>query len=539
VHCGIFFSFHFITDYAIIISGDKLLIMDPIKSEQKLGEECLIVNLKEIKDEPLIKETLTCVIGKFGFDSTALQTDFYDGTLFWFPLRQSASALNQTVYTSKKVEHLFSSFTQEASYIPLFLRSLEKIEIYDWDDTEPMLTVQMYGSDSENFKQERNTFRYALRELDRSNKLPVDNIYSKLEFVIKTTRRIDKGNQELPAVTQNEWTVVSCFIGTNEMSRDVQLLTRDPDIPGTLYTGVAFCTNSGLDQRASGQIFCFLPIPFTDESLTGLPVHVNAFFSLEDNRRHLKFGTTGDRTDNSALWNDTIIKDFLPEVYLILTKTLREKSEKNRNTPNLVRDFHDSIPDPDNVKEDWRPLLSNLYERLLLEPIFYTANNGGLWVRLPDALINMFNEERDTFSHTLEIFLLDCGKNFVTIPSHMKRVLENRMSDRNEISPKTVRDNLKNSTCWKRYTNSQKVDLLSFILQDGNWGDLGGIELLPLDNGTFTTFPTAVQAEDIYVLNEEYADLFPGLGSKLVSLAYISKIIWRDLSSMAEKGTCI
>jgi hypothetical protein len=52
------------------------------------------------------------------------------------------------VYTSKKVEHLFSSFTQEASYIPLFLRSLEKIEIYDWDDTEPMLTVQMYGSDA-------------------------------------------------------------------------------------------------------------------------------------------------------------------------------------------------------------------------------------------------------------------------------------------------------------------------------------------------------------------------------------------------------
>jgi sacsin len=80
---------------------------------------------------------------------------------------------------------------------------------------------------------------------------------------------------------------------------------------------------------------------------------------------------------------------------------------------------------------------------------------------------------------------------------------------------------------------------LSFILQDGNWGDLGGIELLPLDNGTFTTFPTAVQAEDIYVLNEEYADLFPGLGSRFVSPAYISKIIWRDLSSMAEKGTCI
>jgi hypothetical protein len=49
-----------------------------------------------------------------------------------------------------------------------------------------------------------------------------------------------------------------------------------------------------------------------------------------------------------------------------------------------------------------------------------------------------------------------------------------------------------------------------------------------------------VQAEDIiYVLNEEYADLFPGLGSRLVSPAYISKIIWRDLSSMTEKGTCI
>jgi hypothetical protein len=54
------------------------------------------------------------------------------------------------------------------------------------------------------------------------------------------------------------------------------------------------------------------------------------------------------------------------------------------------------------------------------------------------------------------------------------------------------------------------------------------------------TWPTPLQAEDIiYVLNEEYADLFPGLGSRLVSPAYISKIIWTDLSSMAEKGTCI
>jgi hypothetical protein len=84
-------------------------------------------------------------------------------------------------------------------------------------------------------------------------------------------------------------------------------------------------SQSCLDRRSSGHIFCFLPIPLTGESLTGLPLHVNAFFSLEDNRRHLKFGTTGDRTDNSALWNDTIIKDFLPEVYLILTNRICDR----------------------------------------------------------------------------------------------------------------------------------------------------------------------------------------------------------------------
>jgi hypothetical protein len=71
-------------------------------------------------------------------------------------------------------------------------------------------------------KHERNMFRCALRELDRSKKLPHENIYSKLEFDIKTTRRIDKGNHGLPTVIQNEWTVVSCFVGTNEMSLDVQ-----------------------------------------------------------------------------------------------------------------------------------------------------------------------------------------------------------------------------------------------------------------------------------------------------------------------------
>ena len=52
---------------------------------------------------------------------------------------------------------------------------------------------------------------------------------------------------------------------------------------------------------SQGKAFCCLPLPHgVSDALTGLPVHVNAYFGLTDNRRALKWTGTDQTNDNSA-----------------------------------------------------------------------------------------------------------------------------------------------------------------------------------------------------------------------------------------------
>ena len=48
-------------------------------------------------------------------------------------------------------------------------------------------------------------------------------------------------------------------------------------------------------------MFCFLPLPLEQKSATGLPVHVNGYFSISQNRRHLKWPTAGHRVQSDKV----------------------------------------------------------------------------------------------------------------------------------------------------------------------------------------------------------------------------------------------
>ena len=54
--------------------------------------------------------------------------------------------------------------------------------------------------------------------------------------------------------------------------------------------------------------------------MTGLPVHVNGFFALSQNRRHIKTPTAdqedqGKMTDKSLLWNCCLLEEAVPKAY--------------------------------------------------------------------------------------------------------------------------------------------------------------------------------------------------------------------------------
>ena len=80
----------------------------------------------------------------------------------------------------------------------------------------------------------------------------------------------------------------------------------------------------------------------------------------------------------------------------------------------------------------------------------------------------------------------------------------------------------------------KKLQLLQFCLQDHQYEDLCGLELLPLSNGTFTTF-TALTNE-IYISSHEHSqDLLPGLEHRFLDRTLDPDII-RKLNCAASQG---
>ena len=94
-----------------------------------------------------------------------------------------------------------------------------------------------------------------------------------------------------------DWMLSSFLPGQDDLSRQLQ------DLSSSLFllplVSVASCLSN--DQN-SGSVFCCLPLPHgSQDALTGLPVHVNASFGLNDNRRALKWPADDQKHDKSAL----------------------------------------------------------------------------------------------------------------------------------------------------------------------------------------------------------------------------------------------
>ena len=127
-----------ITDLPCIISGDIFAVLDPHKININCkDDEGVPLTGTEISVADLCSSSslLSCYNGLFGFEMP-LDDDYYDGTIFRFPLRppQANSKLSEIVYSSKKVlQNLFYSLSEEASMLLLFLKNITNISLYNYN----------------------------------------------------------------------------------------------------------------------------------------------------------------------------------------------------------------------------------------------------------------------------------------------------------------------------------------------------------------------------------------------------------------------
>ena len=272
--------------------------------------------------------------GIFGCGDEVFSQGFYDGTLFRFPLRSTPSELSETLYSAEKVGTLFESFKADAHLMLLFLQHLESIELYarEESESEPRRVFQV-KIDEESLQTVREKRREFHAKITPGKVMP-SSVSVTYPVTIETVT-FDSPSGD--STQKYSFLVTNYFCGGQVSSTFTKLMT-DKALSYLPMVGVAMALPSvprlpTPDIR--GHVFCFLPLPVQKTSLTGLPVHVNGFFALHQNRRYIKSPNADqeDRdkagrymTDRSLLWNKCLLEEAIPRAYAkMILKATKEK----------------------------------------------------------------------------------------------------------------------------------------------------------------------------------------------------------------------
>ena len=322
---------HLSLDLPSILSGSQIGVIDPHEEyftegrNRRTGYSWKVNDNRHVMDN--IPDQFAPYNGVFDSKDDVFSRGWYNGTLFRFPLRRRPSDLSQTLYSAEKVHTLFEGFMADAHLILLFLQHLESIELYvrgEYDD-QPRKTFQVRITDeSLHLVRERRKDFHNKISTGRLLPHPVQVSYP----ITVVTAHFSQGSE----TTQTYSFLVTNYFCGQEVSSDFQSLAKD--LSYLPLVGVAMALEP--TPAFKGHVFCFLPLPVQKTSLTGLPVHVNGFFALSQNRSYIKFPNAEQEdqesngrplTDKSLIWNRYLLEEALPKAYAaMLLEAINENS---------------------------------------------------------------------------------------------------------------------------------------------------------------------------------------------------------------------
>ena len=324
----------FFKDLPSVVSGSQIGVIDP--HEKYFNDE---INRRSgyrwrMKEDHNVMITIPDQFspynGKFGVSDDVLSLESYTGTLFRFPLRRIKSELSQTLYTDEKLCTLFEGFMADAHLVLLFLQHLESIELYVHDecDAQPRRTFLVRIAEESLYlaRDKRNEFRGKIR----TGKLMADPVQVTYPVTIET---IKFNPLTETGIQRHSFLITNYFCG-GDISSEFKALASDENLSYLPLVGVAMATTR--PRESLGHVFCFLPLPVQRTSLTGLPVHVNGFFALSQNRRYIKYPNAEQEdqeregrqlTDKSLLWNRCLQDEAIPKAYAVMImEAIHQKS---------------------------------------------------------------------------------------------------------------------------------------------------------------------------------------------------------------------
>ncbi|MGH0175909.1 UNVERIFIED_CONTAM: hypothetical protein FKN15_004069 [Acipenser sinensis] len=501
-----FNSVYHITDLPCIFSGKNVGFMDPQNKyfedggcKWSLENEDDQEELEKYSNqfEPL-KQTLS-VTGSHASWDDVLRDKNFQGTLFRFPLRKELSQISGNLYDQSRVFDLFDSFRTDADMCLLFLRNVAYISLKHIDrdgNVENILTISASqeevtpgGTDEERL-----------------------NLLSGAEATsfLKTISSVNPSEEK-----SCKW-LVSTFTSTagehDELHKLAEKLNYRP------YIGLAFPLDANHNGKFKGRLSCFLPLPDNDTNIIGLPVHVNACFGLTDNRRYIKWVEEDQKHDEAAQWNELLVEKLLPSAYcqIILDAIALTLHEGPSMNPSMV---YNLWPDLKSIahQERWATMVNSM-ARLLVEcRVLCSAHRATDWITAENAVFQELGEDPEIMA-AVESFLLSQQKLLVKVPSHVYNMVRSVSECRLTVATPAFIRTILESCNLDSTPRDQKILLLEFILRCEDSKELERIPLLPLSDGSFTSFQASSCGEKVFIDSEDFPRaLLPGLEKRFIS----------------------
>ena len=418
-------------------------------------------------------------------DPCSLETkQNYPGTLIRFPLRNEQSELSYKLYTTVKLKSLLKALKDDASILLLFLRYIEKIEVFTINTSSfvtKLFSVEADKATERSRKTLKDTF---FSQVKQFHSVPGTSLPFLQHEVTISVHDIELGKH-----ADHHW-IVANWVG----SENKEILEASQRVCSLPWLGLAASPASQFPSRLS----CFLPMPDSEEINPPLPVCVHGTFGLTKDRRHLKWKTSDMQNDNGALWNDLLLSKLLPSCYAKFLNTIRDKCD-----PDVFYSFWPNVRSVNQT--NWRVALRPLLSLLLQNQLFWSQNSS--WVKLQSSVYVVPQMNSGQFPQVVINALIKCGKVVVVLADRVWEAvrfiyagLTTSAYPFTTITPSLVRKALKNNVVsYSNVTRAEKLELLNYCLEDRNYGDLPGLLLLPVVNKSFVAFINNFSMSKLYV----------------------------------------
>lgn len=487
----------FCVDLPGIASGDKIGFLDPHKTCFGDGQSGQMYLINENLSTSEFRGQFLPFQDVFGFD---ISKNFHS-TLFRFPLRNCESKLTNKTYTKEKVASLFKSLHEEGPIILLFMKNIQHIGVYCHDDKNGevcLFEVEISSSTREEVKQKR----YSMLE---NAAMKISHEFS---CVIETN------------VSENSKQKMYKWLVFNQIAfeRDDRIKELSESLSLLPWVGCAIPLNDNAKNEKPGRIFCYLPLPCDDDSLTGLPVLVHGAFGVTKNRRGLLWPGSECQNNETAEWNVLLLQKILSSVLCHAFKSILNDDLSAGFDDLAKRDLiYSTLPNLDKVVGHWECLIEPLFKEIKNLDLFFaqTSRTTTSLVALENAYLDYMMKvgiKEITRNAVVETLLSNSTSVVSDLPDHVRKIIEKYFDEKQKVTPKSFNCYIKSNTIPEDFSREKRLLLLEYILIDNpSPEDLNDVDLLPLASKSFVSFKKHCHNSDpsssVFVPNGQCSEL--------------------------------